>query len=85
MYEELGLPVENIISEFNTYDLLGKNKEKYLDIIKTMKINAIVGNPPYQINNGSGGTNDAPVYQDFSLIGLDYSSDYSCMIMKAIW
>lgn len=85
VYEELGLPVENIISEFNTYDLLGKNKEKYLDIIKTMKINAIVGNPPYQINNGSGGTNDAPVYQDFALIGLDYSSDYSCMIMKAIW
>ncbi|MBQ9347156.1 MAG: DEAD/DEAH box helicase family protein, partial [Oscillibacter sp.] len=32
---------------------------------KHMEFSAVIGNPPYQITGGSGGTNDAPVYQDF--------------------
>ena len=30
-----------------------------------MKFNAVVGNPPYQDKGGSGGNNDAPIYQYF--------------------
>ena len=33
---------------------------------KEMKFNAIVGNPPYQVMGGSGGTNDAPIFQEFA-------------------
>ena len=30
-----------------------------------MKFNAIVGNPPYQDTGGSGGNNDAPIFNIF--------------------
>ena len=30
--------------------------------VKAMKFDAVVGNPPYQLSGGSGGSNDAPIY-----------------------
>ena len=33
--------------------------------VKAMKFDAVVGNPPYQLSGGSGGSNDAPIYQYF--------------------
>lgn len=85
VYEEIGLPIENIISVFNSYDLLGSNKDQNIQIIKNMKFNAIVGNPPYQERNGSGGTNDAPIFQEFAMIATKCASDFVCMILKAVW
>jgi len=43
-----------------------------------MKFKAIVGNPPYQINDGSGASDDAanPVYQLFVNIGKEINSAY---------
>ena len=55
--------------------------------IKNMKINAIVGNPPYQINDGSGASDDAanPIYQVFVKIAKQICPNYFSLIMPSKW
>ena len=48
-------------------------------------IGLVISNPPYQEKGGSGGTNDAPIYQDYSLIGARISERYSDFIIRANW
>lgn len=74
------------------------NKEQnFLDKIKkgksywkannndNMKFNAIVGNPPYQDTGGSGGNNDAPIYQYFSKIASAIRPEYISLIIPSRW
>ena len=58
-------------------DLIGKN----------VKINAIVGNPPYQVNDGSGASDDAsnPVYQYFVNISKILKAQFISIIMPSKW
>lgn len=51
----------------------------------TMKFDAVVGNPPYQLSGASGGTNDAPIYQYFVLGIEELKPQYSSLIMPARW
>lgn len=54
--------------------------------IKNMKINAIVGNPPYQIMDGGGaGTSAITIYNFFVEIAKKIDSRYISMIMPARW
>ncbi len=82
----------------NTYtpdDLINKIKnqpdlfiKKVHDLVgQNMKINAIVGNPPYQVNDGSGASDDAanPVYQLFVRISKQVSPSYYSLIMPSKW
>lgn len=55
------------------YDLVGKN----------VKINAIVGNPPYQDMGGSGGSNDAPIYQEFGMIASKVNPRYVSLVIPS--
>ncbi|MCM1141569.1 MAG: Eco57I restriction-modification methylase domain-containing protein, partial [Muribaculum sp.] len=58
------------------YDLVGKN----------VKINAITGNPPYQIMDGGGtGSSAIPVYNDFVNIAINLKPKAFSMIMPAKW
>ncbi len=50
-----------------------------------MKFNVIVGNPPYQDTGGSGGNNDAPVFQHFCKIASRISSQYSSLVIPSRW
>lgn len=50
-----------------------------------LKFNAVVGNPPYQLTGGSGGNNDAPIFQLFSLLANNITTDYTSLIMPARW
>ena len=62
--------------------------KKVHDLIgKDMKINAIVGNPPYQINDGSGASDDAanPIYQIFVRIAKQIRPEYFSLIMPSKW
>jgi hypothetical protein len=52
---------------------------------ENMKIDAIIGNPPYQVMGGSGGSNDAPIYQLFANISTRITSHYTSLIMPARW
>lgn len=50
-----------------------------------MKFNAVVGNPPYQLQGGSGGSNDSPIYQYFVETINNLSPNYSSLIIPARW
>lgn len=76
-------------------DLINKIKnqpelfiKKVQDLVgKNVKIKAIVGNPPYQVNDGSGASDDAsnPVYQDFVNISKDINPRFISIIMPSKW
>ena len=85
VYEALGMPIENIENDFNSYDLIGENAEVHINKIKSMCINIAVGNPPYQDEGGSGGTNDAPIYQKFCEIAKNTSSSMSTLVIPSKW
>ncbi|MBP5687314.1 MAG: Eco57I restriction-modification methylase domain-containing protein [Muribaculaceae bacterium] len=50
-----------------------------------MKFNAIVGNPPYQIVDGGGGSSSIPIYNAFVSISKAICPNYISMIMPARW
>ena len=50
-----------------------------------MKFSAIVGNPPYQLAGGAGGTSDASIYQEFCQIAAKVQPDYVSMIIPSRW
>ena len=50
-----------------------------------MKFDAVVGNPPYQFEGGSGGSNDAPIYQHFAMVAEQLTPNYVSLIMPARW
>ncbi len=50
-----------------------------------MKFDAIVGNPPYQLTGGSGGSNDSAIYQRFCQIGMDMKPAYASFIIPSRW
>jgi len=50
-----------------------------------MKFNAIVGNPPYQLQGGSGGSNDSPIYQYFVDASIMLKPNFVSIIMPARW
>ena len=52
---------------------------------KNMKFDAIVGNPPYQEMGGSGGTNDAPIFQYFCSLASTLGNKYISMIIPSKW
>lgn len=53
--------------------------------IKNMKINAIVGNPPYQVMDGGAQASSMPVYQYFVSIAKKVQPNFISMIMPARW
>ena len=50
-----------------------------------MKFDAIVGNPPYQLSGGSGGSNDAPIYQEFADLAQAMKPRYISLIIPSRW
>ena len=45
----------------------------------------VVGNPPYQLKGGSGGSNDAPIYQHFVETAQAIRPKYATLIMPSKW
>ncbi len=79
-------------------DLINQMKEKQTQLIQRiktpsfwnkggseMKFNAVVGNPPYQIEGGSGGSNDAPIYQLFATFAENLKANCISLIMPSRW
>ncbi len=73
---------EDFIKKIKKGKTYWKTKEN-----NNMKFNAIVGNPPYQENDGSGASDDAanPIYQHFVRIAKNISPNYFSLIMPSKW
>lgn len=50
-----------------------------------MRFDAVVGNPPYQLTDGSGGSNDAPIYQHFVETARTLKATYISLIIPSRW
>lgn len=85
VYSLLGMPIENIYSDFNSYDLIKENNQEIKQQLKDMQFDVVIGNPPYQDMGGSGGTNDAPIYQEFGLISSILEPKYVSLIIPSRW
>lgn len=86
VFELLNIPIKNIFSEFNSYDLIGENKETYIKILLEMKFDAIVGNPPYQINVGEKKENyGIQIFQEFVKLAQSMGPKYVSMVFPSKW
>lgn len=67
VYELLGLPVENVIKDYNSYDLLNdKKKQKIMNELISLGTDIIIGNPPYQDDAvGEQKTYNGPIYNHY--------------------
>ena len=88
VYKLLSLPIDHIFDAFTSYDLIVKdNNKNYIipKVITDMNFAAIIGNPPYQDRGGSGGTNDASIYQDFCQFSFEVNPRYTSMVIPSRW
>lgn len=53
--------------------------------VETLKFNAIVGNPPYQEDDGGAGASARPLYPYFVNMAKNFSSEYSTLIIPSKW
>ena len=87
VYTLLGMPVENIYTNFTSSDLIGGNNNEIIKQLTDMKFDVVVGNPPYQANDGSGASTDAavPIYHKFVEQAQTIQAKYIDMIMPSKW
>lgn len=85
IYKLLGMPVENIIADFTTYDLIKENSEEKIKRLNDMKFNVIVGNPPYQENIDKNRSLAKQLFPKFIELGICMKPQYLSLITPSRW
>lgn len=67
------------------YGFIHKNGREEIEKEMKMKFDVIVGNPPYQMSGGGGGTNDTPLYNLFVDQARSLNPRYISMIIPSRW
>ena len=76
--------IKNLLTQKKPFNKITMN-DKVTSKRKHMKIAAVIGNPPYQENDGGNGRSAAPIYQNYVGIGQETSDRYVSMIMPSKW
>ena len=89
MFKLMGIPLSNIIKNKYSYNLIeSEQKETTIQLVKEMKIDAIVGNPPYQENISTNTANSSLSKQLFpSFIRIVHEMEPLCatLITPSRW
>lgn len=67
------------------YGFIHADGQTQIDKEMTMKFDVIVGNPPYQMTGGGGGSNDTPLYNVFVDEAVKLNPRYISMIIPSRW
>ena len=67
------------------YGFIHADGQQKIDKEMSMKFDVIVGNPPYQMTGGGGGTNDTPLYNVFVEEAMKLNPRYLSMIIPSRW
>lgn len=67
------------------YGFIHADGRKQIDKEMNMKFDVVVGNPPYQMAGGGGGTNDTPLYNIFVEEAIKLNPKYLSMIIPSRW
>lgn len=90
VYKLLELDVKLIEASYTSYDLISENnfieKETIKINNKLMKINVIVGNPPYQESEGGANSITAlPIYNYFVQLSKEQNPEYLSLVIPTRW
>lgn len=67
MFRMMGIPTENIFTDFTSFDLIDKKKNKdIMENLRSLGVDVVLGNPPYEI-----GKNREPIYHHFMDFGQE--------------
>jgi site-specific DNA-methyltransferase (adenine-specific) len=67
------------------YAFIHENGLQHIEREMTMKFDVIIGNPPYQMDGGGGGTNATPLYDVFVEQAKALNPRYISMIIPSRW
>jgi site-specific DNA-methyltransferase (adenine-specific) len=67
------------------YGFIHTNGREAIEKEMHMKFDVIVGNPPYQMDGGGGGTNATPLYDVFVQQAIGMNPKYLTMIVPSRW